>query len=71
MAGEGCMSEPILDYLMRPDEAAKMLGISRGTLYNWVYQRRVPAVKMGRTLRFSRLELERYIRQHKQPVLAG
>jgi len=57
------------DQLLRPHEAAKMLGISLGTLYNWTYQRRLPAVKLGRTLRFSRLELERYIRQHKQAAL--
>lgn len=58
------------DQLLRPNEAAGMLGISRGTLYNWTYQRRIPAVKLGRTLRFSRLELERYIREHKQPAVA-
>lgn len=66
------MSETVqtADHLLRPSEAAKMLGISRGTLYNWTYQRRIPAVKLGRTLRFSRMELERYIRTHTQPARA-
>lgn len=63
------MSEQAKDQLLRPIEAAEMLGISRGTLYNWAYQRRLPIVKLGHTLRFSRLELERYIREHKQPAL--
>jgi excisionase family DNA binding protein len=63
------MSEQAKDQLLRPNEAAEMLGISRGTLYNWAYQRRIPAVKMGHSLRFSRLDLERYIEQHKRPVL--
>lgn len=58
----------IADRLLRPSEAAKMLGISRGTLYNWTYQRRIPAVKLGRTLRFSRVALERFIRSHTQPA---
>lgn len=56
------------DHLLRPNEAAKMLGISRGTLYNWAYQRRIPIVKLGRTLRFSRRALERFIRTHTQPA---
>lgn len=62
------MDETGTDRLLRPDEAAKMLGISRGTLYNWAYQRRVPTVKLGRTLRFSRLALERFIRKHTEPA---
>ncbi len=56
------------DQLLRPSDAAKMLGISRGTLYNWTYQGRIPAVRLGRTLRFSRVALEQFIRSHTQPA---
>jgi len=63
------MSDQTTDRLLRPREAAEMLGISRGTLYNWAYQRRIPIVKLGHTLRFSRKELERYIREHRQAAL--
>lgn len=63
------MNDRTPDQLMRPIEAAQMLGISRGTLYNWAYQRRIPTVKIGHTLRFSRHDLERYIAQHKRPIL--
>ena len=57
------------DRLLRPKEAAEMLGISRGTLYNWASQRRIPTVKLGHTLRFSRKELERYIQHHRRAAL--
>ena len=35
--------EPLMDLI----EAAAFLGVSRGTLQNWVWQKRVPYVKLG------------------------
>lgn len=32
---------------------AQMLNISKGTLYNWVYLKRIPFIKAGRCLRFD------------------
>jgi len=32
------------------------------TLYNWVYLRRIPFVKLGRSLRFDQDEIERIVR---------
>ena len=35
------------------DELATRLSISKGTLYNWVYLKRIPYIKAGRCLRFD------------------
>ena len=36
------------------DELSQRLGgIAKGTLYNWVYLRRIPFIKCGRCLRFD------------------
>lgn len=35
------------------DELAMRLSIAKGTLYNWVYLKRIPYVKAGRCLRFD------------------
>jgi excisionase family DNA binding protein len=35
------------------DELSRRLSISKGTLYNWVYLRRIPFIKAGRCLRFD------------------
>jgi len=34
-------------------ELSRRLSIAEGTLYNWVYLRRIPYVKAGRCLRFD------------------
>jgi excisionase family DNA binding protein len=34
-------------------ELSRRLSIAEGTLYNWVYLRRIPYVKVGRCLRFD------------------
>lgn len=33
-------------------ELSRVLRIPKGTLYNWVYLRRIPFIKAGRSLRF-------------------
>jgi len=35
------------------DELSRRLSLAKGTLYNWVYLRRIPFVKAGRCLRFD------------------
>ena len=35
------------------NELSKRLSIPKGTLYNWVYLRRIPFIKAGRSLRFD------------------
>ena len=35
------------------DELSDRLSIPKGTLYNWVYLRRIPFIKAGRCLRFD------------------
>lgn len=34
--------------LLTPAEVALRLGLSRGTIYNWIYERRLPAVRLSR-----------------------
>jgi excisionase family DNA binding protein len=46
-------------------EAAHILGVSASTLYGWVWQRRIPFVKVGRALRFEMSDLEGFIQSHR------
>ena len=43
--------------LVNINELSAMLSIARGTLYQWVYLRRIPFVKAGRCLRFDAEEV--------------
>jgi excisionase family DNA binding protein len=39
------------------NELAEILSIAKGTLYQWVYLRRIPFIKAGRCLRFDAEEV--------------
>lgn len=47
--------------LLTVQEAAQYLAISVSTLYGWVWQRRIPFVKVGRAVRFDPAELESFV----------
>jgi excisionase family DNA binding protein len=51
--------------LLTVQEAAKYLAVSVSTLYGWVWQRRVPFVKIGRALRFDPSDLEAFVDANK------
>ena len=46
---------------MTVKEAAVFLAVSTSTLYGWVWQRRIPFVKVGRALRFHAAELNKFV----------
>lgn len=47
-------------------EAAQYLAVSVSTLYGWVWQRRIPFIKIGRALRFDPHDLAAFIEANKQ-----
>lgn len=51
--------------LLTVQEAAHYLAVSVSTLYGWVWQRRVPFVKIGRALRFDSRDLESFVEANK------
>lgn len=57
------------EQLLTPREAADLLAVSPGTVRNWAYQRKLPVVKIGSTLRFRRAALERLIQQSERRAI--
>lgn len=51
--------------LMTVADAASYLAVSKSTLYGWVWQRRIPFVKVGRALRFELSELQKIIQTNR------
>lgn len=47
--------------LISVQEAAERLAVSQGRLYALVRQRLLPAVRLGRSLRFDRAQLEAFV----------
>ena len=53
------------------NEAAKFTGLKRSTLREWVYERKLPAIKIGGTLRFQLSHLELLIDAFKRASLSS
>lgn len=58
-----------MEKLIKPDEAAELLGVSVHTLYTWVHRRQVPFQKVKHALRFSPRALEKWLAfQAREPT---
>ena len=49
--------------LLDMNEASEFLGISKNTLYEWVVQKKVPFVKVGRLTKFKKEALDAWLEQ--------
>ena len=45
------------------DELAEFLDISKNTIYSWVWQKRIPYVKVGRLLKFNMRLIEAWLEE--------
>jgi PTS system nitrogen regulatory IIA component len=55
---------------LTPREAARLLGISEGTLQKWTEQGRIPARQVDGELRFARNELQAWANRHRHTLSA-
>lgn len=58
---EGQVSNVLHEPLLNADEAAELLHVPRSTVYELVRSRRLPHVRLGRSLRFTREQLARWV----------
>jgi excisionase family DNA binding protein len=57
--------------LVNINELSDILSIAKGTLYQWVYLRRIPFIKAGRCLRFDPEEVIASLRHFRTMEAAG
>src|SRR5262245_50863113 len=60
------------DRLLDVEEAARLLGLKPGTLYQWAYKRRIPVVKLfgpRGALRFRLNDVEQLIKDSLRPAV--
>jgi excisionase family DNA binding protein len=60
-------NERLEPLLVRPAEAALLLGISRSKLYELLAAGEIPAIKIGRSVRIPVIALEAWISHHITP----
>jgi excisionase family DNA binding protein len=61
-------SDPPTEFLTR-DDVARLLKISRATVYRLVETRRLPFYKIGNSLRFDKQDVLAFLRQHRVEAL--
>jgi excisionase family DNA binding protein len=52
-------------------QASQLLAVSVSTLYGWVWQRRIPFVKIGRAVRFDVDDLKAFIQANRHSARAS
>jgi excisionase family DNA binding protein len=52
--------------LLKPEEAAAYLAVSEHTIRQWIWQRRLPVVRLGRAVRLRREDLDAVIKRHRE-----
>jgi excisionase family DNA binding protein len=57
--------------LLKPEEAASLLRVGRTKLFQLVWSGELPVVRIGRSVRLPRAELERWIEARTVQPMAG
>jgi excisionase family DNA binding protein len=50
------------DRWLSVDEIGEYLGVKRDTVYNWINERKMPAMKIGRLWKFKKEEVDDWVR---------
>lgn len=60
MANEKMLNETLLNV----KQVADFLQLKESTIYSWAQDAKIPAIKIGRTWRFRRSDLDQWLERH-------
>jgi excisionase family DNA binding protein len=60
---------PSEQQLLTAKEAGALLGLSEHTIRQWIWQRRLPVVRLGRAVRLRREDLEQLIERNREEAI--
>ena len=52
------------DVLLNVKQVAEYLQLKESTIYSWAQDGKIPAIKIGRTWRFRRTDLDSWLERH-------
>lgn len=55
--------------LIRPDELAKALKVSVGTVYAWIERRTIPFIALGKSRRFDPVDIKDWIQDRRRAAI--
>ncbi|NLW19090.1 MAG: helix-turn-helix domain-containing protein [Candidatus Cloacimonetes bacterium] len=58
------------DRLLSVEDVRLYLGVNRDTVYKWVNEKGLPALKIGRLWKFRKADVDEWVKQfaHKKPT---
>lgn len=54
--------EKIIPKLMSVDELADYLGLQKQTIYNWLHEKKIAGIKIGKMWRFDREYIDEWLK---------
>lgn len=57
--------------LLKVPEAAELLALSQKTVWQWIGERRIGVVRLGRAVRIPITEIDRLLQEGTTPALRG
>jgi excisionase family DNA binding protein len=67
--GNGTVTKPNEQRLTNVRGVSQMTGMKEVTVRKWIAERRIASVRMGRSVRISVEEVERFIRENTVPAV--
>ena len=58
-----------MERLMTVEEVCQLLRIKKSTLYQWVHQKQIPCLKVGRLVRFRAEDIEKWLEKKRQDMI--
>jgi len=54
--------------LLSLDELSAYISVPKSTIYTWTHQKKIPHVKIGRSLKFERREIDYWVENRRVDV---
>ncbi len=52
-------------HLLSVEELAHYLNLRKQTIYNWLHNKKISGIKIGKVWRFDKREIDKWLKKHK------
>lgn len=59
------MAQDITQELMTLSAVVEMLNVSKSTIYRWIYNGSIPAIKVGKQWRFEKEKIDEWLKKRE------
>ncbi|OQX84670.1 MAG: hypothetical protein B6D55_08650 [Candidatus Omnitrophica bacterium 4484_70.2] len=63
------MRKKINKRLLSVEEVAHYLNLKKQTIYNWLHNKKITGIKIGKVWRFEKEEIDKWLQKHKMKSL--